>query len=79
VREALGRDDVWGVGLSMSPGDSDTTNQFDQFTAAYDADYVTRDGRLVIDDPEVRRRYIKAIESYTASYRKGCTPPDSIT
>ena len=24
VREALGRDDVWGVGLSMSAGASDT-------------------------------------------------------
>jgi multiple sugar transport system substrate-binding protein len=79
VREALGRDDVWGVGLSMSAGDSDTLNQFDQFTLAYGADYVTRDGRLVIDDPEVRRRNIKAIDSYTAIYRKGCTPPDSIT
>ena len=30
----------------------------------------------VIDDPEVRRRLIKAIDSYTAVYRKGCTPPD---
>ena len=46
---------------------------------AYDADYVTRDGRLVIDDPEIRRRLIKAIDSYTAIYRKGCTPPDSVT
>ena len=40
---------------------------------------MTRDGRLVIDDPEVRRRLIKAIDSYTAIYRKGCTPPDSVT
>ena len=47
--------------------------------AAYEADYVTRDGRLVIDDPEIRRRLIKAIDSYTAIYRKGCTPPDSVT
>ena len=40
---------------------------------------MTREGRLVIDDPEVRRRLIKAIDSYTAIYRKGCTPPNSIT
>ena len=40
--------------------------------------YVTRDGRLVIDDPEVRRRLIDAVDSYTAIYRKGCTPPDSV-
>ena len=43
------------------------------------ADYVTRDGRLVVDDPEVRRRFIQVIDGYTAIYRKSCTPPDSIT
>ena len=46
---------------------------------AYEADYVTRDGRLVIDDSEVRRRFVKAIDGYTAIYRKGCTPPNSVT
>ncbi len=39
---------------------------------------MTPDGRLVIDDPEIRQRLIKAIDSYTAIYRKGCTPPDSV-
>ena len=33
---------------------------------------------LVIDDPEIRRKLIEAIDSYTAIYRKGCTPPDSV-
>ncbi len=40
---------------------------------------MTRDGKLVIDDPEIRQRLVKAIDSYTAIYRKGCTPPDSVT
>jgi hypothetical protein len=40
---------------------------------------VTRAGRLVIDDPKVQRRLIEAVDSYTAIYRKGCTPPDSVT
>jgi multiple sugar transport system substrate-binding protein len=79
VRKALGRDDVWGIGLPMSVTSVDTGTQFSQFVRAYEADYVTRDGRLVIDDPEVRRRLIKVIDSYTAIYRKGCTPPDSLT
>ena len=57
---------------------STLSNGFWQFIDAYEADYVTRDGRLVIDDPEVRRRLIKAIDSYTQIYRKGCTPPDSV-
>ena len=79
VRKALGRDDIWGIGLIMSATSVDTSNGFWQFVDAYEADYVTRDGRLVIDDPEVRRRLIKAVDSYTQIYRKGCTPPDSLT
>jgi multiple sugar transport system substrate-binding protein len=34
---------------------------------------------MVIDDPEARRRLTEAVDSYTAIYRKGCTPPDSVT
>ncbi len=79
VRRALGRDDVWGTGLPMSPQAFDTTFEFHQFLQAYQADYVTPDGRLVIDDPEVRRKLVSAIDSYTAIYRKGCTPPGSIS
>jgi multiple sugar transport system substrate-binding protein len=77
VRRVTARDDIWGVGLNMSGESLDTQDQFFQFLAAYNADYVTREGKLVIDDPEVRRRLIVAIEAYTAVYRKGCTPPDA--
>jgi ABC-type glycerol-3-phosphate transport system substrate-binding protein len=78
VRKALGRDDIWAVGLAMS-AEGDTRIQFEQFVQAYQADYVTRGGKLVIDDPEIRRRLITTIDSYTAIYRKGCTPPDSMS
>jgi multiple sugar transport system substrate-binding protein len=78
VRQALGRDDVWGVGLTMSVDSVDTGNGLWQFIDAYEAWYVTDDGRLVIDDPEVRRRLIKAVDSFAAIYRKDCTPPDSV-
>ena len=43
-------------GLPMSVEAADTDYQFFQFVAAYEADYVTRDGRLVIDDPEIRQQ-----------------------
>ena len=78
VRKALGRD-VWGIGLPMAAASIDTQNGIWQFIHAYEGDYVTRDGRVVIDDPEVRRKLIKAIDSYTAIHRKGCTPPDAVT
>jgi multiple sugar transport system substrate-binding protein len=76
VRRALGRDDIWGIGLPMSPPEA--WIPFNQFKSAYEADYVTLDGRLVIDDPEIRQRLVEAIDSYTAIYRKGCTPPGSV-
>jgi multiple sugar transport system substrate-binding protein len=79
ARKALGRNDIYGIGFAMSadsPGD--TRGQFEQFMQAYEADYVTREGKLVIDDPEIRRRLIRSMESYTAIYRKGCTPPDAV-
>ena len=78
VRQATGRDDVWGVGLSMSAEASDTQNGFEQFMEAYQANYVTRDGELIIDDPEIKRRLIRAMDSYTAIYRKGCIPPGAV-
>jgi multiple sugar transport system substrate-binding protein len=79
VRRATGREDIWGIGLAMSPETSDTHVQTVQFVQAYEANWVTRDGRLVIDDPEVRRRLVQALDSYTAIYRTGCTPPESTT
>ena len=79
VRKATGREDIWGVALPMSVKAGDTDLQFFQFVAANDASYVTPKGQLVIDDPEIRQNLVKAIDSYTAIYRKGCTPPDSVT
>jgi multiple sugar transport system substrate-binding protein len=78
VRLATGRDDIWGVGLPMSANSTDAYIQLDAFVSAYGADYVTADGRLVLDDPEIRQGLVKALDSYTAIYRKGCTPPDSL-
>jgi multiple sugar transport system substrate-binding protein len=78
VRQALGRDDVWGVGLVMSAEAADTEDQFFQFVQAADANYVSRDGKLLTSDPEVRHRLIQALSSYTEVWRKGCTPPDAV-
>jgi multiple sugar transport system substrate-binding protein len=79
ARKAMGRDDLWGVGLPMSASPSDTEQQIMQFVHAYEADYVTRDGRLAIDEPAVRMALVKALGSYTALHQKGCTPPDALT
>jgi multiple sugar transport system substrate-binding protein len=63
----------------MSGEAAETENVLAQFMIAYEADYVTPDGRLVIDDPEIRQALVKAIDRYAAIYRKGSTTPDSLT
>jgi multiple sugar transport system substrate-binding protein len=77
LRKELTRDDVYGVALQMSVS-NDAHTHFQQFLAAYGADYVTRQGRLVIDEPQVRDRLIRALDDYTTLYRKGCVPPDAV-
>jgi multiple sugar transport system substrate-binding protein len=77
VRRAKGREDIWGVGLPMSVV-YDTQFGLFQFVAANGADYVTPEGKLVIDDPEIRRKLIGVMEGYTAIYKKGCTPSGSV-
>jgi multiple sugar transport system substrate-binding protein len=78
VRGALGRDDVWGVGLPMSVAAiSDTDDEFLQFQLAYGAPWLGSERRPQIDDPAVRAGIIKALEAYIAIWRKGCTPPDA--
>ena len=58
----------------MAPG-PDAQDGFLQFLAADEGEYVTRDGRLVIDDPEIRRKLIEAIDRYTASTARAARRP----
>ena len=53
ARRATGRDDLWGIGLPMSAKANDTRIQFEQFIQAYEANYVTREGKLIIDDAKL--------------------------
>jgi multiple sugar transport system substrate-binding protein len=78
VRGALGRDDVWGIGLPMSVAAiSDTDDELLQFQLAYGAPWLGSERRPQIDDPAVRAGIVKALEAYVAIWRKGCTPPDA--
>ena len=77
VRKVMGRDDIWGVGLPMSAAAIDTDDELLQFELAYGTPWLDRDRRLQVDDPAVRAGIIRAVEAYTAIWRKGCTPPDS--
>lgn len=76
VRTATGSDDIWAVGLPMSAKGTDTIDEIFQFQLAYEAPWLTADGRLQVDTPGIRAGMIRALEDYTSIWRKGCTPPD---
>ena len=77
VRAATGRDDIWGVGLTMSLGSIDTDLELDQFLWAYTRDWPTPAGWNLVEAPAMRDILVQVLERYTAIYRQGCTPPDA--
>jgi multiple sugar transport system substrate-binding protein len=79
VRQATGREDIWGIGLPMSAVADDTADQLVQFQLAYEAAWIGLDRRLQVDDPKIRAGMVKALNAYAAVWRKGCTPPDALT
>ena len=74
-----GRDDIWGVGLPMSAAALTVRHedQFQQFSSRTSAPWLSNDAILRSTIPQVRAGMIKALEAYTAIWRKGCTPPDA--
>jgi multiple sugar transport system substrate-binding protein len=79
VRRATGREDIWGIGLPMSVEADDTADQLVQFQLAYKAPWIGLDRRLQVDDSEIRAGMVKALNEYTAIWRKDCNPPDALT
>jgi multiple sugar transport system substrate-binding protein len=77
VRKASGRDDIYGVGLPMSVT-GDTQDFIRQFQLAYGAEWVSHEGKLLVDNPAVRDRLAAALTAYTVAWRKSCTPPDAV-
>jgi multiple sugar transport system substrate-binding protein len=79
LRKAIGREDIWAVGLPMSVAATiDTDFELTQFQLAYQASWLSPDRRVQLDDPAVRARMVRAMGAYTEIWRKGCTPPDAV-
>ncbi len=80
VRKAIGREDIWAVGLPMSVAASMTPDfELTQFQLAYQASWLSMDRRVQVDDPAVREGMVRALAAYTEIWRKGCTPPGSVS
>jgi len=76
LRRKTGKRD-YGIGMPMGVDSSDSFYSFLTFMDAYNVKLVDDDGKLLVDDPQVKQGLIAALTDYTTPYLKGCTPPSS--
>ncbi|MBU3711160.1 MAG: carbohydrate ABC transporter substrate-binding protein [Limnohabitans sp.] len=67
----------FGIGNPMGVDSSDSFYSFLTFMDAYNIKLVSDSGKLLVDDPDVRKGLISAMTDYTSLYSRGCTPPSS--
>lgn len=68
---------AFGTGFPMGVDSSDAFFSFLTFMDGYNVKVVSDSGKLLVDDPSVRKGLIDAMNDYTAVYAKGCTPPSA--
>jgi multiple sugar transport system substrate-binding protein len=76
---AHGVRNVYGLGLNVTTNGVDPNNVFNYFLIAYGGqDIVTKDGKLHLDDPQVREAAVKALTYPATAYKEGFVPPGAI-
>ncbi|HWB51454.1 MAG TPA: ABC transporter substrate-binding protein [Stellaceae bacterium] len=75
----MGMRNTYSMGFTLSTTGNDSNNQFNYFLNAYGGQgLVTPDGRLHIDDPQVREAAIKALSYTTTAYKEGYIPKSAV-
>ena len=70
---------VYGLGFQLTTNGGDPNAFFDQWLIAYGGqNIVSKDGKLHLDDPQVREAAIKALTYPTTAYKEGFVPPGAI-
>ena len=74
-----GMRNVYGLGFQVTATGVDPTGLFNYFLIAYGGqDIVGKDGRLHLDDPQVKEAAIKAISYPATAYKQGYVPRSAI-
>ena len=68
---------AFGIGQPLGVDSTDSFFSFLTFMDAYNITLVNDGGKLLVDDPAVRKGLIDAMTEYTAVYSKGCAPPSA--
>jgi multiple sugar transport system substrate-binding protein len=69
---------VYSIGSPMGVDSSDSFYSFLTYMDAYNVKLVDDDGKLRVDNKEVRQGLVNAVRDYTETVGKGCTPPSAI-
>jgi multiple sugar transport system substrate-binding protein len=78
LREARVRN-VYGLGFQVTTNGGDPNAFFDQWLIAYGGqNIVSKDGKLHLDDPQVKEAAIKVLTYPTTAYKEGFVPPGAI-
>jgi multiple sugar transport system substrate-binding protein len=73
---AQGMRNVYAYGYQLTANGGDPIATFNAFMIAYGGkDFVTPDGKLHTDDPQIRQAAIKALVKLTTPYKEGYVPP----
>jgi len=76
---AQGVRNVYGLGFQMNTAGNDSNGRANDFLIAYGGqDIVTKDGKLHLDDPQVRKAAIEMLSYPTTAYKEGYVPPGAI-
>lgn len=69
---------VYGIGQTMSSSSVDTFFHLNMFLNAYGITFMDKEGRLLVDDPAIRKGIEAVLADFTAPYGKKCAPPDVV-
>jgi multiple sugar transport system substrate-binding protein len=76
---AQGARNVYGIGFQLNSTGNDSNALFNYFVTAYGGrNLVTKDGKLHLDDPQVREAVIGTLTYPTTAYKEGFVPPGAI-
>src|SRR5215469_4472082 len=70
---------VYALGFQVTTNGADPNSTFNNFLIAYGGqNIVTKDGKLHLDEPQVREAAVRALTYPTAAYKEGFVPPSAI-
>ncbi|MCG5057643.1 MAG: carbohydrate ABC transporter substrate-binding protein [Limnoraphis sp. WC205] len=73
-----GKEDIYGIGLTLSSEANDTFYEFEQVLAAYRINLLDEKGQLKVEAPQVRQGIIEVLEWFADFYKQGYVPVDAV-